>query len=177
MEAELFELQQAVQRCKEVFVPRDARLLMQPAQHMGLDETQTALRMSDLARGLILKIYTQVARADNKWSKAEQAIGTYLVSEFWNRSLQGEELKEAWTHLMSEASKLTWEALIAPFTKYPSLQPFRMEVFTVGMLLANIIAKADGLIVPTETDALTAIECEFGNALGINHRNTQSSSD
>ena len=177
MDAELIELQQAVQRCKEVFVPRDVRVLLQPAQHMGLDETQTALRMSDLARGFILKIYTQVARADDKWSRAEQAIGADLVREFWNRALEGAELKEAWTHLMSESNKLTWDALTAPFTKYPSLQPFRMEVFTVGMLIANVIAKADGLVVPGETDALMGIERELGNALGINHQSADVSSD
>ena len=100
--------------------------------------------MEELSRGLVLKIYSLATRADGEWSPEEQALGAYLISEFWSQELKGEALRQAWAKLMTDSAKLQWEALVQPFVRYKALRTFQDEVFTIGSHIANIIVKACG---------------------------------
>lgn len=153
----LNELCIAIARLKSVYAPRDRQLLSEYARVHGVGLSHAALRMEELSRGLVLKIYSLATRADGEWSPEEQALGAYLISEFWSQELKGEALRQAWAKLMTDSAKLQWEALVQPFVRYKALRTFQDEVFTIGNHIANIIVKADGLVEPSETKILRDI--------------------
>lgn len=155
----------AIARLKAVYAPRDRQLLAEYASAHGIDLSHAALRMEELSRGLVLKIYTIATRADREWSPEEQALGAYIISEFWHQELKDEALRQAWAKLMADSAKLRWEALVQPFVRFQALHRFQDEVFTIGNHIANIIVKADGLIAPAETNVLKEITRALEQAL------------
>lgn len=161
------EIIEILATCRQAFVPNDHKLLQQSARQAGLDLTQMSIRMNDLYRGYVLKIYTEVVRADNKWSKIEKAIGALIIEHFWDRSLQDAELKTAWQGLMVESQKLSWSQLFNPFLRCSDLSHLRTDVFTTGMRLANVIAKGDGDLREPEAQLLRKLEKELHSALNL----------
>jgi len=171
------EIEEILVTCRTAFVPHDRQLLQQSARQSGLDIAQMAIRMNDLYRGYVLKIYTEVVRADNKWSKMEKAIGAVIIEHFWDRTLTDAELKTAWQGLMSESEKLTWNQLFSPFLRCSDLGTLRSDVFTSGMRLANIIAKCDGVLHEPEAEKLKSLEQEFHKALSLGKKKTNFQQD
>ena len=155
----------AIARLKAVYAPRDRQLLAEYASAHGVGLSHAALRMEELSRGLVLKIYTIATRADREWSPEEQALGAYIISEFWHQELKDDALRQAWAKLMADSAKLRWEALVQPFVRFQALQRFQDEVFTIGNHIANIIVKADGLVAPAETNVLKEITLALEQAL------------
>lgn len=171
------EITEILATCRAAFVPSDRQLLRQSARQSGLDLTQMAIRMNDLYRGYVLKIYTEVVRADNKWSKTEKAMGALIIEHFWDRTLSDSELKTAWQGLMSESEKLTWSQLFSPFLRCSDLGALRSDVFTAGMRLANIIAKCDGVLQEPEAAKLRSLEQELHKALSLGKKKTNFQQD
>ena len=128
----------AIARLKAVYAPRDRQLLAEYASAHGVGLSHAALRMEELSRGLVLKIYTIATRADREWSPEEQALGAYIISEFWHQELKDDALRQAWAKLMADSAKLRWEALVQPFVRFQALHRFQDEVFTIGNHIANI---------------------------------------
>lgn len=171
------EITEILATCRAAFVPNDRQLLRQSARQSGLDLTQMAIRMNDLYRGYVLKIYTEVVRADNRWSKTEKAMGALIIEHFWDRTLSDAQLKTAWQGLMSESEKLTWNQLFSPFLRCSDLGALRSDVFTAGMRLANIIAKCDGVLHEPEAAKLQALEQELHKALSLGKKKTNFQQD
>lgn len=161
----LTQLCVALFRLKSVYCPRDRQLLSEYASSQLMSMEDTVDRMSDLSRGLVLKIYTMTTRSDQKWSRQEQEIGAYIICEFWGQQLDGDALRSAWTRLMADSIKLTWDSLLSPFVHCRSLAHLRSEVFTTAMHIANLFAKCDELVNPEETQTLLQIEDELERQL------------
>lgn len=161
----LTQLCVALSRLQSVYCPRDRELLAEYATIQGRSIDDTAERMIALSRGLVLKIYTQTIRSDQKWSHQEQELGAYILCEFWGQQLDGEAFRTAWARLMSDSIKLTWDSLLTPFIHCRSLSHLRSEVFTTAMHIANLFAKCDGLIDPEETQTILQIEHELDRLL------------
>ena len=102
--------------------------------------------MVDLHQGLLIKIYTSVARADGKWSRVERELACELVDHLWQRRLEGAELREVARRMFGDASHLQWYSLLRPFDRIAKIRNFVPELETIVLRVANLVAKADGTV-------------------------------
>ena len=121
--------------------------------------------MDDLHRGLLIKVYVTVVRADDRWTGQEKQVAAEMIEYLWGQQLRGSQLREAATGLFHQADNLTWESLVAPFVRYQPLADSRTQVETVVMRLANLVAKCDGQLLPEESVALHTLQREIDMAL------------
>ena len=113
--------------------------------------------MVDLHQGLLVKIYTSVARADQKWSGVERELARELVDHLWQQRLAGAELQRSPTAYSCDAGRLQWYSLLRPFDRIAKIRNFVPELETVVLRVANLVAKADGTVSAQEADAIRAI--------------------
>lgn len=133
-------------------------------------DTQEFLElMDDLHRGLIIKVYVDIVRADDRWSATEKQIAAEMIEHLWGNQLRSAELREAATALFSQADALTWESLVAPFVRYPPLEDSKTQVETIAMRLGNLVAKCDGVLRPEEETALHTMQKAIDMALRPAH--------
>ncbi|MGI9471863.1 MAG: AAA family ATPase [Rubripirellula sp.] len=121
--------------------------------------------MDDLHRGLLIKVYVTVVRADDRWTAPEKRVAAAMIEHLWEQELHGQELREAATGLFQQADQLTWEALVAPFVRYAPLADSKSQVETIVMRLANLVAKCDGQTMPEESAVLHTLQREIDMAL------------
>ncbi len=121
--------------------------------------------MDDLHRGLLIKIYVTIVRADDRWTGPEKIVAAEMIDYLWGQQLRGTQLREAATGLFRQADNLTWESLVAPFVRYEPLGDSKTQVETVVMRLANLVAKCDGRLMPEESVALHTLQREIDMAL------------
>lgn len=121
--------------------------------------------MDDLHRGLLIKVYVTVVRADQRWSGPEKQVAAAMIEYLWGHELSGPDLRDAATELFRQADLLTWPSLVAPFVRYRPLADGKAEVETIVMRLANLVAKCDGQTIPEESDALLGLQREIDTAL------------
>ncbi len=114
--------------------------------------------MDDLHRGLLIKIYLDVALADERWHAAEQALATALFEHLWNRKLTGAALREAARGLRDRAQHLSLRSVIAPFAEIDLFRERVAELETIVMRLGNLIAKADGELKSCESLKLKQLQ-------------------
>lgn len=121
--------------------------------------------MDDLHRGLLIKVYVTVVRADDRWTAPEKKVAAAMIEHLWGEQLHGKQLREAATGLFQQADRLTWESLVAPFVRYAPLADSKAQVETVVTRLANLVAKCDGQTMPEESIALHTLQREIDMAL------------
>jgi SpoVK/Ycf46/Vps4 family AAA+-type ATPase len=121
--------------------------------------------MDDLHRGLVVKVYVDIVRADDRWSGAEKQIAAEMIEHLWGQKLRGSELREAATELFAQADALKWESLVAPFVRYAPLADSKAHVETIAMRLGNLVAKCDGEMFPEEEVALHTLQRDLDMAL------------
>ncbi|XZE52115.1 AAA family ATPase [Planctomycetaceae bacterium SH139] len=122
--------------------------------------------MDDLHRGLLIKVYTEIIRSDNRWTGMEKFVGTLLIEHLWDERLRGSALREAAESILAQADALNWSTLVRPFVAYEPLHEKIGHVETVVMRLANLVAKCDGLTTPDESQALHQLQQDITAALG-----------
>ena len=135
-----------------------------PTEIEGLPHRFAEL-MDELHRGLLIKVYVTIVRADDRWSGPEKRIAAAMIEHLWNEKLQGAELREAAKELFHISDKLTWASLVAPFVRYKPLEGSKAHVETIVMRLANLVAKCDGQTMPEEQIALQSLQHEIDSAL------------
>lgn len=121
--------------------------------------------MDDLHRGLLIKVYVTVVRADNRWSAPEKKVAAEMIEHLWDQRLRGNELRDAAMELFKQADLLNWESLVAPFVRYEPLADSKSHVETIVMRLANLVAKCDGELLDEESIALHTLQREIDMAL------------
>jgi Cdc6-like AAA superfamily ATPase len=121
--------------------------------------------MDDLHRGLLIKVYVTVVRADDRWTGPEKLVAAAMIEHLWGEELAGKQLREAATGLFQQADQLTWPSLVAPFVRYAPLADSKAQVETIVMRLANLVAKCDGQTMPEEAVALHTLQREIDAAL------------
>lgn len=121
--------------------------------------------MDDLHRGLLVKVYVTMVRADNRWSGPEKRVAAAMIEHLWDQQLSGAQLREAAMGLFEQADQLSWSSLVAPFVNYEPLANNRSQVETVVMRLANLVAKCDGQTMPEEANALHQLQHDLDAAL------------
>jgi hypothetical protein len=113
-------------------------------------------RMIDLHRGLLIKIFVEIAHVDWKWKPSERMLAQILFEHVWGKRLEGPALKAA-LEQVSQQSELTWPSLVRPFAKMAPLRNRVGELQTLVMRIANIVAKVDGEVQSAETNQLEQI--------------------
>lgn len=146
------------QRCGKWMVRRYPTLIEGDAQAF------TGL-MDDLHRGLLVKVYVTVVRADDRWTGPEKKVAAAMIEYLWGQQFRGPQLREAATGLFHQADQLTWESLVAPFVRYEPLADSKAQVETIVMRLANLVAKCDGQTMPEESVALHNLQRDIDAAL------------
>ncbi|QDT13924.1 AAA family ATPase [Planctomycetes bacterium K23_9] len=121
--------------------------------------------MDDLHRGLLIKVYVTIVRADDRWTGPEKLVAAAMIEHLWGEELAGRQLREAATGLFQQADRLNWESLVAPFVRYHPLADSKAQVETIVMRLANLVAKCDGQTMPEESVALHTLQREIDAAL------------
>ncbi|MEM6978715.1 MAG: AAA family ATPase [Planctomycetota bacterium] len=157
-------------------VMRDAKSLYQSCGKTMVQHYPTMLEssgsaesfetlMDDLHRGLLIKVYVTMVRADQRWTGPEKRVAAVMIEYLWGHELRGQDLRDAATELFQQSDALSWPALVAPFVRYTPLANARARVETVVMRLANLVAKCDGQTIPEESEALHSLQHELSNAL------------
>ncbi|TWU45372.1 Stage V sporulation protein K [Novipirellula aureliae] len=121
--------------------------------------------MDDLHRGLLIKVYVTIVRADDRWSAAEKRVAAEMIDYLWGQKMHGPHLREAAESLFEQADKLSWESLVAPFVRYAPLADSKVQVETIVMRLANLVAKCDGQTMPEESVVLHTLQRSIDMAL------------
>ncbi len=121
-------------------------------------------RMMDLQRGLLIKVFTEVAGVDCRWSARERELAAALFEHVWGVQLKDDALMEA-LHGVQERNDLTWRVLLGPFTWLPPFRERADQVHTALVRVANLAAKADGRVTPAEVRQLAWIEEELSQYL------------
>lgn len=121
--------------------------------------------MDDLHRGLLIKVYVTIVRADDRWTGPEKRVASAMIEHLWGEELVGTDLREAATGLFQQSDLLSWESLVAPFVKYEPLADSKAHVDTIVMRLANLVAKCDGQMMPEESIALQSLQRDIDKAL------------
>jgi tellurite resistance protein len=167
LDAILAELAQAMQDCRQLYlscVPPVPGFQRAATQHLAVAQDR-------LHRGLLAKIYASIAEADGRWTYEEQRCVTALLQHVgvpWSPN----QLEETARKVARQGAKLDWPRLLQPFRAIPELRARTADLETVIVRIANLIAKADGLVAAKETAVLHAIQDEiraelrFGAAAG-----------
>jgi SpoVK/Ycf46/Vps4 family AAA+-type ATPase len=114
--------------------------------------------MADLHRGVLLKIFTEMARCDRQWDPKECALAVELFRHVWNADVGPEALMPALENVTAHSETLKWESLLRPFVNLPGMATQRAELLTIAMRVANLLAKANGEVLADEAAALRALE-------------------
>lgn len=121
-----------------------------PASAAVLDATRGL--MEDLARGLMIKTFLAIVRADRQFSFQERQLAVVLIEKAWGRQLELDEVGAVLLELAPLADRFDWFSLVRPFDEVPALRDRIAEVETLIVRFGNLVAKADGTL--TDTEAL-----------------------
>ena len=117
--------------------------------------------MDDLHRGLLVKTYISVAEADQSWSASERRLAKELVLHVWGKLLDGADLQETILRLSGQATSLKWYGLVRPFTEMEPLRDRIGQLETIVIRFANLVAKADDRLRPSEARVLHSLQDEL----------------
>lgn len=113
--------------------------------------------MMDLQRGLLVKVFVEIAASDRRWNEAEREAALIVLQHVWGEGVCSRDLKEVLQCATELAESLTWNHLLEVFIRIPALSDQIAELDSLVIRIGNIIAKADDRIVPSEAEALTRI--------------------
>lgn len=161
----LSQFRQALVDCQRLYLD-SAQFCIQQHPHLLDDAPQQFLQMmGDLHRGLLVKIYVCIVEADGRWSPQEQQLAECLFRHLWKRVLSGPALRDAVMHVSRESDQLEWSTLLQPFHQIAPLRDRVSQLETLVMRVANLIAKADGDVLPAEARSLQIIQQQIDRHL------------
>ncbi len=152
---------QLLGECRELYLSSGQRIAKEHPDLLPESEEHFLQLMDDLHRALLVKIFVTVCEADRKWSKNEKFLAEVLVFHLWSQWLSGDTLKAALAQMSEKALQLKWYALVRPFDQIAPLRDRVGEVETIVTRLANIVARADGPMKPSEARHVKMIQDEL----------------
>jgi len=155
------QFRDAMSECKRLYITAARQALEERGESDSTAQHDFVRRMVDLHKGLLLKIYCTVAKADSKWSSEERQLAQDLINHVWQQQLDGDALRQASKRLFRDSGSLSWYSLIRPFSQINVLRDRVAELETLVCRLANLVAKVDGRVSSEETDALRSIQQEI----------------
>ncbi len=155
------QFRDALIQCKRIYIDAARAALEQQGETRESARHDAIRRMVDLHKGLLVKIYANVATADRHWTREERELARILIDHLWQQQLDGDALREAARRMFHDSGRLKWYSLVRPFDDVPVLRERVAELETVVMRVGNLVAKADGHISRDEADALRGIQSEI----------------
>jgi hypothetical protein len=150
---------QALEDCEDLY--RSAALEVLHAQpELSKDARRDFLhRMIDLHRGLVLKLFADVAFVERRWSDEALELAEVMFEHLYHKQLNRKQVLEALDHYLQQ-STLSLDVLLGPFERMSVLRPRAAELQTVVVRMANLVAKVDGRVTPKEVVQLRWIRAE-----------------
>lgn len=157
----LGEFQEVLSDCRRLYLNAGRTCARQCPHLLPGSPEDYVLLLDSLHTGLLLKVFFLVAQADMVWSERERQLGKILCEHIWREPVPEAELNDALLRVGAGALDLKWYALIRPFDVMPPLRERVGELETVVMRLANLVAKIDGTMHPSEQQVLRSIQNEL----------------
>ena len=152
----------ALEACEELYLSAGRECCQRhPVLLAGAAPDDFLQRMSDLHKGLLIKVFASVSQADRRFTAEEARLAAILLEHLWHEALAGERLHEATQHICEQGHRLQWYSLVRPFDQMPPLKERVGELETVVLRVANLVAKCDGVVTAGETALLKTIEDEI----------------
>src|SRR5262249_47335934 len=105
----LGECEQLFRSCAVAFAERHPDLIHDSPERF-LD------RMLELQRGLVLKVFVEIAQADRRISAREMELARELFDHGWGKRLTDDQIRASLRHYL-ETTHLRWESLLWPFER------------------------------------------------------------
>jgi hypothetical protein len=99
-------------------------------------------RMLELQRGLVLKVFVEIAQADRRISAREMELARELFDHGWGKRLTDEQLKAALRHYL-ETTHLRWDSLLWPFDRLSDFRARASDLFALVQRMALAVASAN----------------------------------
>ncbi|MEX2560718.1 MAG: AAA family ATPase [Pirellulales bacterium] len=155
------QFRQALADCRKLYREGTEECIQEHAASLGQSPQQFVALMQDLERGLLVKVFVEIAQCDWHWSPAELALAAELFEYVWARRPEGDRLRRALQRVVEQAGTLNWGGLVRPFSQLPPLRERVGDLETVVVRLANVVAKIDGRTCEAETKRLRWIQSEL----------------
>ena len=121
--------------------------------------------MDDLHRGLLAKLFTEIAWCDRKWSKAEKELSVELFRHLWGAKVKSDQLAQSLETTVAHAEMLKWRDLLAPFRDFEPLREKAVEIRGICSRFTHLIASADNDLKQAEAIRLRDLQQEIDKAL------------
>jgi hypothetical protein len=149
----LGECERLYRSCATQFIEQHPDLINDTPEHF-------LERMLDLHRGLILKVFVEIAQADERISRREKELGRELFEHAWGKRLNDEQLKGALVHYVEE-THLRWASLLWPFERLSAFRERAHELFALVQRMALAVASANRRVDPRALEHLHWIIAEM----------------
>jgi hypothetical protein len=149
--AQAFRL--ALRSCRELYDNCTAEQLKRHAGQVTDEPDAFKERIRELYRGLMLKVFADMALADQTISAEETELAQVLFEELWGKPLSLDQTREA-LHHYAEKESLRWDSLLWPFERLRAFQERKAELQALVMGLAHHVAQAKGRVAATESRQL-----------------------
>lgn len=161
----LRELRKELKECEALY--RDGANLCACTcpEKIGRDPEKFPKRMRALHRGLLVKVFVELAECDRQWHRAEREVALTLLQHVWGVDVDKDNLTQVLRTVADYAEMLTWESLLEPFIGMPPLADQVAGLYSHVLRIANLIAKADGNVLPSEARCLKSIQTAMENVL------------
>ena len=127
-------------------------------EKLGERPAEFVRSLEDLERGLVAKVFVEMAHTDRTWCEAEYALAAAVIQHLWEARLSGDGLRAAIENISRKAGALEWGALVRPFVAVGALRERSPALLTAVVRMANMVAKADGTVRPEEAAQLRALQ-------------------
>ena len=155
------QFRQLLGQCRDLYLSSGEQCVRDFPDQVPQTGTGFVQLMDDLHRALVVKIFITICEADRRWSTNEKFLAEVLLFHLWSQWLNEEELKAAIHEMSGKASSLKWYAVVRPFDQIAPLRERVGELETIVMRLANVIARADGPLKPSEANHVKLIQDEL----------------
>lgn len=155
------QFRQMLGKCRELYVSSGELAAREHAHLLPKSGDQFIQLMDDLHQALVVKVFVTVCEADRRWSKNEKFLAEVLVFHLWSHWLDENQLREALQAMSDRAKNLKWYALVRPFDQIAPLRNRIGDLEAIVTRLANLVARADGPISPSEAAIVKTIQDEL----------------
>ncbi|HMF12610.1 MAG TPA: AAA family ATPase [Gemmataceae bacterium] len=158
------EYRDLLRECKELFRSCATEFTDQHPDLINDSPEHFLERMLDLHRGLVLKIFVEIAQADDRFSRRELALAREVFAHAWHVELDDEKLKESLFHY-AETTHLRWDSLLWPFERLASFRRRANDLFSLVQRMGLMVAEANRKVDPRALQQLRCIVAEMQRAI------------
>ncbi|HMF11651.1 MAG TPA: AAA family ATPase, partial [Gemmataceae bacterium] len=154
------EYRDLLRECKELFRSCAIEFTEQHPDLIHDSPEHFLQRMLDLHRGLVLKVFIEVAQADDRFSRRELALAREVFAHAWHVELSDEQVRESLLHY-SETTHLRWDSLLWPFERLSAFRRRANDLFSLVQRMGLMVAEANRKVDPRALQQLRSMTCEM----------------